>query len=63
MDGLQANQLTWVKAITNHLVEATSKEVGPKTWVCFTEHPQRKERDKDNVFFPPRDYVASQWID
>jgi hypothetical protein len=29
MDGLQDNQSTRVKVITNHLVEATSKEVGP----------------------------------
>jgi hypothetical protein len=63
MDGLQDNQSTWVKVTNNHLVEATSKEVGPTTWVCFTRHPQGNGRDEESISFPPRDYVAPQWID
>jgi hypothetical protein len=49
MDGLQDNQSTWVKVITYHLVEATSKEVGPTTWVCFTRNPQGKKETR--VYF------------
>jgi hypothetical protein len=46
MDGLQDNQSTSVKVITYHLVEATSKEVGPTTWVCYTKSPQRNKETK-----------------
>jgi hypothetical protein len=42
MDGLQDNESTRVKVIIDHLVEATSKEVGPTNWVCYTKSPQRK---------------------
>jgi hypothetical protein len=46
MDGLQDNQSTRVKVITNHLVDATSKEVGPTTCVCYTKIPQRNKETK-----------------
>jgi hypothetical protein len=51
MGGLQDNQSTRVKVITYHLVEATSKEVGPTTWVCFTKNPQRKKEMKSLFSF------------
>jgi hypothetical protein len=46
MDGLQHNQSTRVKVIVDHLIEATSKKLGPTTRVCFTKNPQRKKKTK-----------------
>jgi hypothetical protein len=37
------SKTTNLKMITYYLVEATSKEVGPTTWVRFTNNPQRKK--------------------
>jgi hypothetical protein len=51
MDGLQDNQSTWVKVTTHHLIGATSKEVGPTTWVCSTRHPQGKKEMKSLFLF------------